>query len=355
MANSPLKEKKFKVGFIFGWLLMFVDQSAVLRWYGLPWRQAAIDSGLSNVTLLLASLLIITILRYYLPKYEQHVNIFAVCLLLTILWCIMLRWGLLFINDGYAGYEEVLKKSMPIRFSLGFLLLGCITLLSIAWFNNREQKETEGRKDTAEKMTKEAELFKLRQQLQPHFLFNSLNSINALIGSRPEEARKMVQQLSDFLRGTIKKEETQWVSLQEELQYLQLYLDIEKVRFGNRLDTQTVVADKVKEMKLPVLLLQPIVENAIKFGLYDTTGETVISITAVENEGNLLISVSNPFDPETASPQKGTGFGLKSVQRRLYLLFARNDLLKTATKKAMVPGEENIFTTMVKIPQQKEI
>ena len=100
----------------------------------------------------------------------------------------------------------------------------------------RSKQEHEQRKADAEKLAKEAELFKLRQQLQPHFLFNSLNSINALIGMRPEEARKMVQQLSDFLRGTIKKEETQWVSLEEELQYLQLYLDIEKVRFGNRLN-----------------------------------------------------------------------------------------------------------------------
>ena len=114
-------------------------------------------------------------------------------------------------------------------------------MISILWYNQQEQKEKDDRKTDAEKLAKEAELFKLRQQLQPHFLFNSLNSINALIGSRPEEARKMVQQLSDFLRGTIKKEETQWVTLQEELQYLQLYLDIEKVRFGNRLATEIEV------------------------------------------------------------------------------------------------------------------
>ena len=111
-------------------------------------------------------------------------------------------------------------------------------MVSVIWYNWQEQSEQEVRKQDAEKLTKEAELFKLRQQLQPHFLFNSLNSINALIGSRPQEARKMVQQLSDFLRGTIRKEEHQWVTLKEELQYLQLYLDIEKVRFGHRLFTK---------------------------------------------------------------------------------------------------------------------
>jgi two-component system, LytTR family, sensor kinase len=186
--------------------------------------------------------------------------------------------------------------------------------------------------------------YKLRQQLQPHFLFNSLNSINALIGIRPEEARKMVQQLSDFLRGTIKKEETQWVTLHEELQYLQLYLDIEKVRFGNRLTTVIESDESTVQMKLPALLLQPIMENAIKFGLYDTTGETVIRLYTGIDENNLIIKVLNPFDPETSSPRQGTGFGLKSVQRRLYLLFARTDLLTTETK-------DNIFTTIVKVPQ----
>ncbi|MGL1273916.1 histidine kinase, partial [Vibrio parahaemolyticus] len=86
---------------------------------------------------------------------------------------------------------------------------------------------------------------KLRQQLQPHFLFNSLNSISALIISQPEKARHMIQQLSDFLRGTLKKEEQQWNSLQEEMQYLQLYLDIEKVRFGHRLHTNIIMNEQV--------------------------------------------------------------------------------------------------------------
>ena len=189
----------------------------------------------------------------------------------------------------------------------------------------------------------QSELFKLRQQLQPHFLFNSLNSINALIGSRPEEARKMVQQLSDFLRGTIKKEEHQWVTLKEELQYLELYLDIEKVRFGHRLSTKIECDASLDDLKLPALLLQPVMENAIKFGLYDTVDDIEIGLKAEREENNLVITVTNPFDPETSAP-KGTGFGLQSVHRRLYLLFARNDLVSTEVK-------ENIFTTTIKIPQ----
>jgi two-component system, LytTR family, sensor kinase len=345
MASSPLSVRRFTIIFSICWLVLMCDHMAALRWFGLPWHAAAIDSIISNGLLFLGCLLVMMTLRYYLPRGEQYINIFFLVLLLTVIWLVTSKWLLrITVGSFHDEYIDMLRQSMPIRFGVGFLLFGLVTMISILWYNQQEQKENETRKVDAEKLAKEAELFKLRQQLQPHFLFNSLNSINALIGSRPEEARKMVQQLSDFLRGTLKKEETQWVTLQEELQYLQLYLDIEKVRFGNRLATVIESDEVTKQMKLPALLLQPIMENAIKFGLYDTTGETVIRLYTAKDEGNLIIKVQNPFDPETSSPKQGTGFGLKSVQRRLYLLFARTDLLTTDAK-------ENIFTTVVKIPQ----
>jgi two-component system, LytTR family, sensor kinase len=344
MANTPLSILKFRIIFIISWLVMVADNAMVLHFFNLSWEAAIIDSAVSNTLLLLSCLLVMNTLRYYLPKGQQYINIFSICLFLTIVWLLLTKWILKISLNHYEGYTNLLQHSLSIRFSIAFLLLGCVTMISIVWFNQQEQKEKDERKTDAEKLAKEAELFKLRQQLQPHFLFNSLNSINALIGSRPQEARKMVQQLSDFLRGTIKKEETQWVTLQEELQYLQLYLDIEKVRFGNRLATEIEIDDNTQQLKLPALLLQPIVENAIKFGLYDTTGDTVIRLYAAKEENNLVIRVLNPFDPETSSPKQGTGFGLKSIQRRLYLLFARTDLLTTGAK-------ENIFTTIVKIPQ----
>ncbi len=344
MSNSPFSITRFRIIFIICWLVLVGDNIMVLHFFGQPWLVAIIDSAISNTLLLLICLLIMNTLRYYLPRGRQYINIFSLCLFLTIIWLLLIKLLLRVSLGHHAGYSDLLYRSLSIRFSIAFLLLGCVTMISILWYNQKEQKENEERKTDAEKLAKEAELFKLRQQLQPHFLFNSLNSINALIGSRPEEARKMVQQLSDFLRGTIKKEDTQWVTLQEELQYLQLYLDIEKVRFGNRLTTVIEVEESIKQLKLPALLLQPIAENAIKFGLYDTIGETVIRLSARKEADHLVIKVQNPYDPETSSPKKGTGFGLKSVQRRLYLLFARTDLLTTAAK-------ENTFTTIVKIPQ----
>jgi hypothetical protein len=321
-----------------------VDQAIVLHWFDQSWKISIIDSLVTNTLLFMAGLLVMNTLRYYLPRRERYIHLFIWAVFFTVIITLLDGWILKAIFRNEPGYGLFLHHSLAVRVSLVFLLLGCLILFSVLWYHQQEQKEQEELKKDAEKLAKEAELFKLRQQLQPHFLFNSLNSINALIGTRPDEARKMVQQLSDFLRGTIKKEETQWVTLKEELQYLQLYLDIEKVRFGNRLATFIETDEITSELKLPALLLQPIVENAIKFGLYDTTGETLITIYTNRQDTNLVIKVVNPFDPETSSPQQGTGFGLNSVQRRLYLLFARNDLLTTVAK-------ENIFTTIVKIPQ----
>ena len=344
MTASPFSVRKFFIVFSIAWLVLMADHALLLYWFDLPLQAAIIDSLISNVSLLLICLLIMNTIRYYVPDINQYLNVLAMCIVFTILWLLLSKWLLGLSLDSYENYQYFLKRTLFIRASIGFLVLGIVTMSVIIWYNWQEQQTSEQRKTDAEKLAKEAELFKLRQQLQPHFLFNSLNSINALIGIRPEEARKMVQQLSDFLRGTIKKEETQWVNLQEEIQYLQLYLDIEKVRFGNRLATIIETDETTQEMKLPALILQPIVENAIKFGLYDTTGETIIRLETRREDSELIITVSNPFDPETSSPKQGTGFGLKSVQRRLYLLFARHDLLSTEAK-------DNIFTTTVKIPQ----
>src|SRR5690606_18702860 len=171
-----------------------------------------------------------------------------------------------------------------------------------------------------------------------------LNSISALIGKKPEKARTMIYQLSDFLRGTLRKEENEFISLDEELQHLQLYLEIEKVRFGHRLAAETAQEEGCGQLKLPAMLLQPLVENAIKFGLYDTSGAVEIKIAATCRDNELIVDIRNPYNPESSNRRSGSGFGLSGIRRRLYLLFARNDLVETREDHAT-------FITTVKIPQ----
>jgi two-component system LytT family sensor kinase len=342
MASSPLSQTRFRIIFGISWIITLADFGLVLKWFGQPWQVAIIDSSISTISLLLFSLLIMNTLRFYTPRRERYTNILTWCLFLMGIWLALSHWLLLLTAGHFDGYHQFLKNSMPIRGSIALLILGCIALISVVWFNSEEQKQTEQRKTDAEKLAREAELFKLRQQLQPHFLFNSLNSINALIGIKPDEARKMVQQLSDFLRGTMRREENQFISFSEELDYLKLYLEIEKVRFGYRLKTEMDISEESLSWKIPSLLLQPIMENAIKFGLYGTTGEVIIALRTRVIDKHLVVAVMNPFDADMQMPT-GTGFGLNSVKRRLYLLFARTDLVE-------INKEKNAFVVVFKIP-----
>jgi len=346
LASSPLSNAKFLLAYLFCWLIWIAAQAGILNWMGFKLQVAFTDSLISNLLLAASGVAISNNLRYYRPGKDRYLYIFLWSIGMAALWITLVKWILTQLLVSETDYILFLNKSLPVRFCIAFLITGWMAMLSWMWYNLEEQKENESRKTDAEKLAREAELYKLRQQLQPHFLFNSLNSISALAGSKPEEARHMIQQLSDFLRGTLKKDEQQQVSLKEELQHLQLYLDIEKVRFGHRLSTSLECDEASMNMLLPQLLLQPIVENAIKFGLYDTIENVTISIRAQVEQQQLNIIIQNPYDPSTAQPS-GTGFGLKSVRRRLYLLYARNDLLETKT-------EQNTFTTIVKIPQHDQ-
>ncbi len=344
MSGSLLKSTRNRLIFTGSWLIWTLIHFKLLYEWNIPVGYAVVDAVFSNGFLALSCMVVTNMFRYYRPQKGRYVYVLVISLAVSGLWIAIVGFALKMILQGNSTYTAVLEGSMGVRFNIAFLVIVSMVLISILWHSLEEQKENELRRDEAKKLAKEAELFKLRQQLQPHFLFNSLNSISALINSRPEQARQMIHQLSDFLRGTLKQEDDQFITLKEELQYLQLYLDIEKVRFGHRLETDLKSTEKADEMKLPALILQPLVENAIKFGLYDTIGEIMIRINSMDVDNTLVITVENPFDPETSNPRQGTGFGLNSVRRRLNLLFARNDLLTTG-------ASNNIYTTTVKIPQ----
>lgn len=318
-------------------------QAYIIHSFGFNWYIAATDSVVNTLLLTAACWLINNNLRYYQPGIKGYTNLVVWCGALSGLCIAIARWSLPLIMDDKI-YKDFLIQSLTIRFFIGFLTVGCMAMVSFIFYSQLDQKKTEKRKFDTERLAREAELYNLRQQLQPHFLFNSLNSINALIGIRPDEARKMIHQLSDFLRGTLKKDDQEPVTLAEELAHLQLYLDIEKVRFGHRLITEISCDSKSGTTLLPAMLLQPIVENSIKFGLYDTTEAVTISIRAEVSDNYLVLMVQNPYDAQTTRPRAGTGFGLSGVQRRLYLLFARNDLVETH-------AEDNLYTTIIKIPQ----
>jgi two-component system, LytTR family, sensor kinase len=173
-------------------------------------------------------------------------------------------------------------------------------------------------------------------------LYNSLNSISALTMIAPEKAQDMIGKLSDFLRSSVRREGQEKISIVEELGYIEAYLSIESVRFGNRLRVE-FEKEYTDDAQIPPFLLQPLLENAIKFGLYGKTGNVTIRVHIALQEDMLHVKITNPFDHDS-QPPRGTGFGLEGIRRRLYLLFARTDLLET--HKA-----DNTFITTLKIPQ----
>lgn len=340
-------QTKYRKSFAFSvwWCIWTPVHISMVQNFGVGTLPAIVDGLVSNALLGLLCVFIINNMRYYLPKKEKYLYVLFMSFALSALWLLLSKFILKNIYKDSADYILFLQHSSLIRFAIAFLMIACNTLLGLLWYTQKEQQEETERKTDMERLAREAELNKLRQQLQPHFLFNSLNSISALTGQQPEKARHMIQQLSDFLRGTLKNEAKQWVTLEEEMEYLQLYLEIEKVRFGFRLQTNINCEENTLQLKLPSLLLQPLVENAIKFGLYDTIGEVMILVSAKNKNGMLEVTVQNPYDESTAVPLKGTGFGLASIKKRLFLLFGRHDLLQ-------VKKEAQQFITSVNIPQR---
>lgn len=317
-------------------------QTFALQWtFDHGWQTSLVDSAVTNFVIAIAGYDMILVMKYYRPRPVIRISM---SIGLAVISVFAIHHIILFIVNETPEYTSFLDNSLVIRGLYVWLMIALVNALTGLWFTVLEHQEAGNRSIAAEKLAREAELSRLRQQLQPHFLFNSLNSISALAGSRPEEARKMIHQLSDFFRGTLKKDDQQLITLAEEMEHLTLYLEIEKVRFGHRLKTEVKCDEAAMALKTPSLLLQPVVENAIKFGLYDTLGETIIRIHAEAQSNYLMITIENPFDPSSMPPRRGTGFGLNSIQRRLYLLYARNDLLTTSQR-------ENIFTTTIKIPQ----
>lgn len=342
MLTRSLSYRKLTFFFLLWCSCWIVLQSIALQsTFEFGWYVSVVDAVITNLVIAICGYDMILVMKYYRPKTIIRV---ATSVGLTIISVFAINHLSQFLIPEHIAYAGFMERSLFIRGLYIWLMIVVVNALTGLWFTMLEQQESDSRNIAAEKLAREAELSRLRQQLQPHFLFNSLNSISALAGSRPEEARKMIHQLSDFLRGTLQKDDQQLIVLGEEMENLSLYLEIEKVRFGHRLKTEIKNDEHAGSMKIPSLLLQPVVENAIKFGLYDTLGETVIRIRALSESRHLKIIVENPFDPSSAPPRSGTGFGLNSIQRRLYLLYARNDLMTTSQN-------ENIFTTTIIIPQ----
>jgi LytS/YehU family sensor histidine kinase len=168
-------------------------------------------------------------------------------------------------------------------------------------------------------LAREAELKSLRAQLDPHFLFNSLNSVAALIGQDTAAARQMCFLMAQFFRKSLTLARLQAIPLSEEVSLAETFLAIERVRFGDRLRTRFEIDDEVREASVPPLILQPLVENAVHHGVAHLLEGGEVIVRARRSAGSLEIVVENPCDPDRP-PSRGTGLGIANVRSRIETL-----------------------------------
>ncbi|HVN05767.1 MAG TPA: histidine kinase [Bryobacteraceae bacterium] len=217
---------------------------------------------------------------------------------------------------AFSGADRRFLPHAPLLFGMGVLLYLLSAGMHYALASAEESKEALNREMQALVTARDAELKALKAQINPHFLFNSLNSISALAGVDAARARDMCVRLSDFLRSSLRVGERETVALREELALAQNYLGVEQVRFGGRLQVEEQVAPDCEAAPVPPLLLQPLVENAVKHGIASMLDAGTIRLEAWRDGNALHIRVENPFDPEGATARRN-GLGLQIVKRRL--------------------------------------
>jgi two-component system sensor histidine kinase AlgZ len=220
----------------------------------------------------------------------------------------------------------------PALLGIGILLF----LLAVAFHYVLEALERSRRAErqalNLKLLSRDAELKTLRSQIQPHFLFNSLNSISALIGSDPAAARRVCVLLGELLRSSLSLGTRERILLSDELAFVEKMLALEKVRFGPRLEHSLSLSGGAEACLIPPLILQPLVENAVTHGIAGLLEGGSVRLTAHQRDGRLEIQVENPHDPDGGS-RPGGGVGIDNVRRRLEALYGRRARLDVTDER----------------------
>jgi len=266
--------------------------------------------------------------------------------LLSLLW-IQLAKGLAYALSRipeFARIQEHLTPQLPILFGAGFLLY----LLSVSYhyviLSLEASREAEARVMETNVLAREAKLNALKAQVNPHFLFNSLNSISALTSVDPAKAREMCVLLADFLRMTLGLGDKSAIPLEEELALLNRFLAIEKVRFGARLQVEEDIQEETRTLLVPPLVLQPLVENAVVHGIANLPEGGNIRLGSQCQDGRLFLTVENTFDPDS-TPNRRNGMGLLLVRRRIEGRYGNEASMQ-------VSSEEGQFRVNLSLPAE---
>jgi two-component system, LytTR family, sensor histidine kinase AlgZ len=229
------------------------------------------------------------------------------------------------------GLTTQLVPAIPLLIFVGFLLYGLSIAVHYGVLAVESSRE-------ASIQARDAELRALKAQIHPHFLFNSLNSIAALTSTNPERARDMAILLSDFLRNTLGLGERASILWRDEVELARTYLEVEKIRFGSRLHVDLDVAEACYDCQVPPLVLQPLIENAIRHGIATLIDGGTVRIAGRVEEGMLSVTVENAFDPDSPPPRRH-GHGLRNVRERLGTRFGTAARLSTGSVDSQYRAE----------------
>ena len=284
----------------------------------------------------------------YIP-FQRHSPFYsllahAVAGLLILGTWVLLSLGILnAVFSSEYGYIEFLNGTIAWRAMLGGLVYLVLVLVYYLVTNTQKLQERTKQEEQLKGLVREAELSMLKSQINPHFLFNSLNSIASLTMSNPDEARDMIIRLSDFLRYSLKHRENEFVPLEEELGRMKDYLAIEKVRFGEKLLYEFEIGKDCERFPVPTMIFQPLFENAIRHSVYESVDPVTIRFSCTPDRDYMKTVVSNDYDPELPS-SKGTGVGLQNVRQRIILGYK---------EKASIhwTGIDGVFTVTILFPR----
>jgi sensor histidine kinase YesM len=245
-------------------------------------------------------------------------------------------------TTNWTGLEVRMARNENWLFATGVLVYLLAVTFNYLVVEADRRAEMKNREVQAAVMAREAELKALREQVRPHFLFNSLHSISALVSLDPERARQMCVDLADFLRVSLKIGDRRFIPLAEELVLARHYLAIERVRFEERMRIEEQISETVPAILVPPLVLQPLVENAVKHGIAQLVDGGVIGLDVRERDNEVIISITNSVDAE-AAPRRGAGLGLANVRRRLATIYGGGARLDTRLENGQFRAELRIL------------
>ena len=283
-------------------------------------------------------------------KTFQLLAVFGfVSVLSSALWIVLGRSWFWFLDQTVSSGDsaELTNNLTTILFGIGIVLYIASASVHYLMIEFEKSVLSERREFNLKLLAQEAEFKTLRAQIDPHFLFNSLNSISALTTVDPAGARKMTILLAEFLRKSLKLSARKKISLDEELELSSNFLDIEKIRFDERLRIIFDSDPAAKTCLVPPLILQPLIENAVKHGISNLVDGGEITLQTKRMGSRLKMSVENQLDPD-ASPKKGAGVGMENIKQRLLTLYAddaRVDIIKTDSHfrvEIFIPAEEKV-------------